>query len=870
MKLKIATLVALLVAGHSWADPIYSTGFEDASKTSYASGNVTLSNIVWNFNEALIGTLAADRKNDSKSARLRSNNVASIEMQQDLSGGVGVVSFLHAKYGTDANSAVALDYSLDAASTWINAGTVTVASTDLTLYATNISQAGDIRFRIRKTSGSASARPNIDDFTVYSLGGGPPPPGTNVHFAIASDSASEAVGTYNVTVFKTLPEGNVSGTVTLGGTATLGAGDDYTINTTNFTMNGATTSATFTITINDDVEVESAETITLDLANVTGGGIAAPSTFTLTLNDNDAPPEVPEGIAAFRFSDGSLAVSTKDGNLTVSDFSLSSGAIETNITTGGYFPNEPYIEESGGWNQPSQALAKNFSFTITPDSGYMLTVTGVSFHAYATAAGPSGIGYDIGGGMATFATDAPDGALLVVSNAVTGVDNQTGAITVMVQGWTNGSRATSGSGIFRIDDVVVFGTVSSAGPVPPVLNPIGNKSTLTNSTLDFAVTATPTDSDPVTLSVSNAPVGSSFGSTNATGSFVWANPGPTGVYTVTFYATDKDGSDSEQITITVTSTPAPPQPIQTNIWFNELHYDNVGSDIDEGFEIAGIAGTALSDYSVYLYDNSAGPAFGQVYSNMVLSGTIPDEQNGYGAVWFGFGGQTNQMRNGPDGLALVYQGTQVVQFLSYEGAFTASNGPANGLLSEDTGTRESSSFTPVDFTLQVCGTGTTRSAFTWLPVGVNANSAWLPQSRGLLNDCQTIPGGGGGYSQEQEDWIVAHWGTVGNYTGDGADDDNDGYSNLAEYIAGTDPVPPSGASSYLRATGITAGGSRSVVVPSITGRLYRLWSATDLKGAPQTWTEIGAPSAGNGGNLSLPDAVSTNTRAYRLTVEMAP
>jgi hypothetical protein len=62
---------------------------------------------------------------------------------------------------------------------------------------------------------------------------------------------------------------------------------DYTINTTNFTMNGATTSATFSITIADDASVEGAETIVLTLADVTGGTISAPSVFTLTIDDND-------------------------------------------------------------------------------------------------------------------------------------------------------------------------------------------------------------------------------------------------------------------------------------------------------------------------------------------------------------------------------------------------------------------------------------------------------------------------------------------------------------------------------------------------------------------------------------------------------
>ena len=111
-------------------------------------------------------------------------------------------------------------------------------------------------------------------------------------------------------------------------------------------------------------------------------------------------------------------------------------------------------------------------------------------------------------------------------------------------------------GAFRLDDVVVFGVVASLGDTPPVLGAIGNKTVLTNAPLSFAVTATPTEGDTVTLSVSNAlPAGATFGSTNEVGTFEWLAPGPVGVYTMTFYAADNDGVDTEQITITVTSTP---------------------------------------------------------------------------------------------------------------------------------------------------------------------------------------------------------------------------------------------------------------------------------------------------------------------------
>lgn len=115
-------------------------------------------------------------------------------------------------------------------------------------------------------------------------------PVTNVSFTAESDDVAEDAGTYVVTVIKTVPTGDVSGEIALGGTAVEGAGNDYTIDTTNFTMNGSTTSATFTITLNDDSEQETSETIVLDLVNVTGGDPAAPATFTLTILANDAPP----------------------------------------------------------------------------------------------------------------------------------------------------------------------------------------------------------------------------------------------------------------------------------------------------------------------------------------------------------------------------------------------------------------------------------------------------------------------------------------------------------------------------------------------------------------------------------------------------
>ncbi len=115
-------------------------------------------------------------------------------------------------------------------------------------------------------------------------------------------------------------------------------------------------------------------------------------------------------------------------------------------------------------------------------------------------------------------------------------------------------RFNSTFSTWYLDDVRISGMTCSGGATPrsaPILNAISNRTTIENIPITFAVTATPTDGDAVTLSVSNAPAGSEFSSTNENGSFSWATPTPIGVYTMTFYAADVDGANSEEITLTV-------------------------------------------------------------------------------------------------------------------------------------------------------------------------------------------------------------------------------------------------------------------------------------------------------------------------------
>jgi len=161
-------------------------------------------------------------------------------------------------------------------------------------------------------------------------------------------------------------------------------------------------------------------------------------------------------------------------------------------------------------------------------------------------------------------------------------------------------------------------------------------------------------------------------------------------------------------------------PVCNSVLFvNELHYDNTGADMGEGIEVAGTAGLDLTGYTIVLYD-AAGATYSPV---MTLSGTIPNQMNGFGTLWF----PQASIQNGPsDGFALVSPSNTVIQFLSYEGTLTATNGPASGMTSVDIGVSEGT--TALGLSLQLTGTYPT---LTWAP-----QAAATPNA---INNAQTFP-----------------------------------------------------------------------------------------------------------------------------------
>lgn len=155
---------------HDQAGSIYTVNFDTESKGKFVAGDVTLNGISWNLNEALIGSLASDRYNGEKSARVRSNETYGagiLMMNADTNMGLSSITLLHAKFGSDSNSSGRVDYSTNSGASWIEAGTFDVTATNLTLFeATNLNVNGDVRIRVVKTSGTTD-RYNLDDITLY-------------------------------------------------------------------------------------------------------------------------------------------------------------------------------------------------------------------------------------------------------------------------------------------------------------------------------------------------------------------------------------------------------------------------------------------------------------------------------------------------------------------------------------------------------------------------------------------------------------------------------------------------------------------------------------------------------------------------------
>ncbi|PKB14611.1 hypothetical protein B0I00_2209 [Novosphingobium kunmingense] len=214
----------------------------------------------------------------------------------------------------------------------------------------------------------------------------------------------------------------------------------------------------------------------------------------------------------------------------------------------------------------------------------------------------------------------------------------------------------------------------------------------TTSAADFAGPLTGTvhfDAGQTSATITVQIAGDTFVEASETFAVVLSNP--------TGGATILDGSGAG----TIVADDLPPV---ANVFVNEINYDPVGTDANEFIELAGLAGTDLTGWKLVLYNGNGGG----VYGTLNLSGTLADAGSGFGFVKV----LAPALQNGaPDGIALVDSIGRVVQFLSYEGAMTATSGVAASMTSTDIGIAQENA--AVGFTLQLTGTGSSYADFTW-------------------------------------------------------------------------------------------------------------------------------------------------------------
>jgi endonuclease/exonuclease/phosphatase family metal-dependent hydrolase len=138
--------------------------FESGTKGGYASGNVQLSTGSWFFNDALLGSLANDKKEGGQTSRIRNG---SIGMNFNVSG-AGELSFLYAYFGSDGNSQLQVQYSINNGTNWVDLGDPVTPTSTLQEAQFDVQIADDIRFRfLRVNSSSTTAdRINVDNVNI--------------------------------------------------------------------------------------------------------------------------------------------------------------------------------------------------------------------------------------------------------------------------------------------------------------------------------------------------------------------------------------------------------------------------------------------------------------------------------------------------------------------------------------------------------------------------------------------------------------------------------------------------------------------------------------------------------------------------------
>lgn len=297
-----------------------------------------------------------------------------------------------------------------------------------------------------------------------------------------------------------------------------------------------------------------------------------------------------------------------------------------------------------------------------------------------------------------------------------------------------------------------------------------------------------------------------------------------------------------------TFAPGPSGITSPDVFINEFHYDNTGADAGEFVEIAvsskftGVPG----DISLLLYNGADGATYGIAHAlSTFTQGTTSGGHTLYSKLITG-------IQNGnPDGFALVVGGV-LTQTISYGGSFVGTSGVATGRTFTDIGVRQTSTETAGQFALGLTGSNATPQSFSWTkfsnlphsPEAVNSGQTFtapaLPQGLALDNLSVTF------LTDTDQDGLP-------DLTD--SDDDNDGLTDIAEGLFGSNPLDAS--SLYRPSFTLGTPGNATLNFATLTGRTYTVQRSESLI----DWTTISVQN-GTGAVMSLPINTTEFPKAF--------
>ncbi|MCH8494885.1 MAG: T9SS type A sorting domain-containing protein [Balneolales bacterium] len=165
-------------------------------------------------------------------------------------------------------------------------------------------------------------------------------------------------------------------------------------------------------------------------------------------------------LATYTFDNEEITPSSNALLIEGSSLQLSTGTLSTGTLTSSGFENPPYAQSSGGWAQQEREDAKYYYLTLTVPDGFEFDITSFHYDAYSTGSGPSATAATIGTtelGSFNLANS------ILKEIRYDDLDSFTGltSVEIKIQGWAGGIRTTTGTGSFRIDDLIISGVVRS-------------------------------------------------------------------------------------------------------------------------------------------------------------------------------------------------------------------------------------------------------------------------------------------------------------------------------------------------------------------------------------------------------------------------